>query len=249
MEVARVELLREDELEGDFKVLQFVARPPRRHGAAVLIVEADALRVQLDGVGARTYRDTGKAHAEPLRGRLHDGSCRSRRGNVEGARRVGLAVDGERRLEPVHVGVGFEQPIDDGKGVVLAVAEDKARSASGAGDGASHGLGEPVDLLKGAIEAVQYTIELDAHLEGQCVAGVVVGALGRATGIGKVVGVVLRLEHIEDVRTEGLRRLDHIRTLGVALSLDRKVARGAHHGDAVVEQRIDELADGGGNPA
>ena len=83
------------------------------------------------------------------------------------------------------------------------------------------GFCSPADLLERAVEPVEDAIELDAHLIGQRPAGVVVGAGRRPAGIRDVVRMILRLEHVEHVRAERLRRLHDVRAGRIGLARDR----------------------------
>ena len=58
-----------------------------------------------------------------------------------------------------------------------------------------------------AVEAIENAVELDPHLERERPAGDVVRRNGRPAGIAKIVGMILRLEHVEHVRAERLRGL------------------------------------------
>ena len=53
--------------------------------------------------------------------------------------------------------------------------------------------------------------------------------------------MVLRLEHVEDVRPECLRRFHHVRTSGIALPVDGKSGGAAIDLDARLDQRVDEF--------
>ena len=86
---------------------------------------------------------------------------------------------------------------------------------------------------------------MDAHLEGEGPAGGVVGPVGRAAGVGEVVGVVLRLEHVEDLRAEGLRGEDDVGAGGVVLAGDVEVGAGLLDFDAGLHQAVDEFGRGG----
>ena len=103
------------------------------------------------------------------------------------------------------------------------------------------GIGE---RLERPVEGVQHAIELHAHLEGERPAGVVVGRHRRPARIRDVVGVLLRLEHVEHVRPERLRRLHHERPGGIAAALHGEIRRGTLHGDAGREQRAGKLHRG-----
>ena len=80
--------------------------------------------------------------------------------------------------------------------------------------GLRHGSGrrrcESCDLLERALKRIEDAVELHAHLIGERPTGVVVRRDGRAAGIREVVGIVLRLEHVEPVGPERLRALHDI---------------------------------------
>ena len=95
------------------------------------------------------------------------------------------------------------------------------------------------------LEAVQDPVELDPHLVGQSVAGHVIRRLGRAARIFQVVRVILRLEHVEDVRAIGLGRPHDIRAGGIGLAGDREGLGRLVHVDAGLDQGVEEGDDGG----
>ena len=56
--------------------------------------------------------------------------------------------------------------------------------------------------------------------------------------------MVLRFEHVQNVRAERLSRLDHVGACRVALAGNGELRRRAMNGDAVFNQRVDELRGG-----
>src|ERR1700690_2241519 len=74
------------------------------------------------------------------------------------------------------------------------------------------------DGFKRAIEAVEYPVELHAHLHGESPARDVIGPVGRAAGIREIVGVILRLKHIHPVPPESLRGLHDVGARGIVLA-------------------------------
>src|SRR3954463_9728273 len=94
--------------------------------------------------------------------------------------------------------------------------------------------------LEWSIETVQHSVELDAHLERERPAGAVIWRRRRRTGIPTVIGVILRLEHVEDVRTKGLRRLHDKRSGRIRPRTHDEWRRGPQDLDPVLQQRIDE---------
>ena len=124
--------------------------------------------------------------------------------------------------------------------------EIAGRGAADAGDGAGDGDGEVgLDGREGTGEGLGVAIEVDAHLEGEGPAGGVIGPVGRAAGIGEVVGVVLRLEHVEHLRAECLRGEDDVGAGGIVLAVDVEVGAGLLDLDAGLHEAVDELGRGG----
>src|SRR5688572_978853 len=76
----------------------------------------------------------------------------------------------------------------------------------------------PIDGLQGAFETVEDAIELHAHLECERPTGAVIRRRRGTAWVRNVVRIVLWLEHIEHVRTEGLRRLHHKRACRIAFA-------------------------------
>ena len=175
----------------------------------------------------------------------HDRQGRRRRRDEDRARRIGGAVRLEGLGEPVHLLLGREQAVHDDRGVVDPVAQQEPGGPVGIGHGPGRRRRQSRDLLKRALERFQDAVELHAHLIGERPAGVVVGRDGRAAGIGEVVGMVLRLEHVEDVGPERLGGPDHVRPRRVALSGRLEVAHGALDRDPVLDERVHELGRGG----
>src|SRR5260370_5907181 len=87
-------------------------------------------------------------------------------------------------------------------------------------------------FLERTIESVQDAIELHAHLKCQRVAGDIVGRNRRTTWITEIVGMILRLEHIENVRPEGLRGFHHPRSGRIVLTCNVEIRGGPLNGDA-----------------
>jgi hypothetical protein len=80
------------------------------------------------------------------------------------------------------------------------------------------GVARPSISLQRTAHVVEQAIELDAHLVSERPAGVVVGT-PRNAALVHVVGVILRLEHVEHVRASGLRRLHDVRARGIGLAV------------------------------
>ena len=124
--------------------------------------------------------------------------------------------------------------------------EVASRCAADAGDGAGERDGEVgLDGCEGTGEGFGVAVEVDAHLEGEGPAGGVIGPVGRAAGVGEVVGVVLRLEHVEHLRAEGLRGENDVGARGIVLAVDVKGSAGLLDFDAGLHEAVDELGRGG----
>ena len=82
---------------------------------------------------------------------------------------------------------------------------------------------------------------LHTHLESEGPAGDIVRRIGRAAGIAKIVGVILRFEHVEHVRAESLGGLDDVGSGGIGLPGDGEAGGGALDVDAGLQQSIEEL--------
>ena len=90
------------------------------------------------------------------------------------------------------------------------MAQQKPFSATCIGYRARGVCGEAFDLFERSFEPIQNSVELDAHLERQRPACVVIRRNRRAAGIREVVGMVLRLEHVHHVGPERLSRLHNV---------------------------------------
>ena len=121
------------------------------------------------------------------------------------------------------------------------MAQQETRGALCVGDTSRKQCRKAVDSFERPVEALEDAIELDSHREGQCVAGVVVRRNRRTTLVLEVVGVILGLEHVEDVWPERLGRLNHVGDGWVALPGHLEIARGPVNGDTVLDQRVQEL--------
>src|SRR5262249_42267852 len=99
-------------------------------------------------------------------------------------------------------------------------------------------------LFKWAVKSIEDATELDAHLVGQGPSRIVVWRNWRATRIGKIIRMILRFEHVDDMGPECLRRLDDIGTGRIALSTDLKGGRRSMNSDPVLDQSIDEFRRG-----
>src|SRR5688572_18280124 len=107
--------------------------------------------------------------------------------------------------------------------------DDEAGGVRHAGDAAG-GYGRyPLEGREGTVEPIEDAIELDAHLIGERPPGVVVRRNRRPARILEVVWMVLRLEHVERVRAERLRRPYHVRSGGIILTARSERCAGSVH--------------------
>ncbi len=132
---------------------------------------------------AVTPSSAPRRSARPRRPVLRRSRCRRRPGAADSAtraprRRAVGSRPGRRRSRP---------PREETRGIGQRRHRRRRRD-------------ERRQLLERAVEAVEDAVELHAHLERQRLAGRVVGRRRRAAGVGEVVRVVLRLEHVEHVR-------------------------------------------------
>ena len=212
-QASRVEPMREDEFEVRvLELLEDPADPAGRHGAAVRVPERDARGPQAQGVGVRVGVQTPEVDAQ-FGGQRRDRVVRpSPALDVEGACGMHPSALAQRRREPVDLVPRGVQPVDRRERVVRLMAEQEAVRPARVRDRPRHGARVPLrDLLERPVEALQDAVELDPHLDRQRPARVVVRRGRRRPRIEKIVRVVLRLEHVEDVRPEGLRGPHHVR--------------------------------------
>ena len=128
------------------------------------------------------------------------------------------------------------------EGVVLLAGHHPARAARRNGGRIRlDAIRERIETLERAVEPVENAVVLDAHLHRQRPAGIVVRRCRRRAREREVVRVILRLEHVEHVRTERLRRLHHVRAGEVLLSAGGKSGGGAVHDNARLLKRDKEL--------
>ena len=85
LEVARIEGRRIHHFEGKFVLLEKPARPAGWHGAAVLIVEADADGLELQGVAGGRLGHRVDGHAEFVRALFEHGAGGGGCGNPDGS--------------------------------------------------------------------------------------------------------------------------------------------------------------------
>src|SRR5204863_9176116 len=101
-----------------------------------------------------------------------------------------------------------EQSVHSNERVVAGVAEDHV---CGRRRLACEGSLQTFQPLERAVEPFEDSIELYSHLIRQRPPRVVVGTRGRTARIWDVVGMILRLKHVEHVRAERLRALHDTR--------------------------------------
>ena len=105
----------------------------------------------------------------------------------------------------------FRRRVDDGEAAVARRFTSQPAVAAGLPPGR---LQLAIRMRQRPVEAVSTRVELHAHLEGERPAGGVVGAVG-GPPVREIVGVVLRFEQVDHVRTKRLRRLT-IRERGIS---------------------------------
>ena len=100
------------------------------------------------------------------------------------------------------------------------------------------GWTKPSTFGKRPVEAVENPVELDPHLQRQRPARDVIRRNRRASGITHVVGMILRLEHIEHVRAKRLGGLHDKGTGRIALARNFKLGGRPQHCDPGLQQRV-----------
>ena len=229
-------------LEVELELLEQPAHVPRGHRAAVLVPQGDARLGERVGGAGWARRDGREVEAEVGRGLGEHGAGRRPGRDENHARAIGAlvaAVADER-----HLFTRLEQAVDRDERVVVLVVDDVAHRAGRVGHLAGRRLDDGGDGLEGAVHAVEHAVELQPHLVRQRPARHVVGRNGRATGELEVVGVILRLEHVEQVRAERLRRLEDVRPGRVLLAAGREGRGGAVRGEAGLDHDVHELRRG-----
>src|SRR6185503_1065239 len=134
--------------------------------------------------------------------------------------------------EPRDVFIRGEQAIDRREAVVHLMTEvvtggrlRQPWTRGGVSQRAGRNLREVRQCHEWAVEAVENAIELDAHRVCERVTGRVVWRRWRPARVRDVVRMILRLEHVEDVRPESLRRLYDERVGRIALAVHRERGR------------------------
>src|SRR6185503_2988893 len=102
-----------------------------------------------------------------------------------------------------------------------------------------------IDLFERPSQRGEHTVELYLHLHRQRPARDVIGRDRRTAGILEVVRMILRLEHVENVRAVGLVAGHEERTGRVWLPGDLERAGGTMNLHTIFEERVDEARRGG----
>src|SRR5262245_8266936 len=108
-------------------------------------------------------------------------------------------------------------------------------------DLASRNFGEAVYLFEWSVKTIEDSLEFDAHLHGECPAGVIVRRDRRPSRITEIVRMILWLEHIEDVRAECLSGFDYVRAGRKVFSIDLKSAFSDVYTHAGFNKSVDEF--------
>src|SRR6266550_4465688 len=100
---------------------------------------------------------------------------------------------------------------------------------------------EPDKLLERSVEWIEYPIELNSHLKAKSPARDVIGRSRRPTRIRNVVGMILRLEHVDDVRPERLRGFYDVGAGGIILPGYRERASCPLNIDSILHESVHKL--------
>ena len=119
--------------------------------------------------------------------------------------------------------------------------EQVSRRALDGGDGACCGPDLAGQRFERAVNRIQNSVEPDPHLQRERPARIVIRRGWRRTRIGEIVRMILRLEHVENLRAKRLRGLHDERTCRVCPPAGAKLRRRPMHRHAVPYQRIHEL--------
>ncbi len=165
-------------------------------------------------------------------------------GYVDRPGRIGFPIHGQGTFDPINLFAVLEQAIGGDEGIVDLVVEQVPGGLRRRARCDRCGFGKTADLLEWAVETIEYPVELDPHLVGQCPAGVVVWRNRRAARILQIVRMILRLEHIQNVRAKCLCGHDDVGTGRIALAAGLEIRGRSMDGHPGLDQRIDEF-DGG----
>ena len=181
-----------------------------------MVVKANPYQLQLHGLARRRGGKTDRGYSQLLRAGLNYAFGGRRRGDPDRAGSHILQVF----FEPVNVAGFIQKPVHHDERIVLVVADQPARRRRRTRDGRGRRIEQTFDFRERTVEAVQNAVEPNAHLHSERPASDVVGRYRRAAGITEIVRVILRLEHIENVRAESLRRLDYVRSSRIVLAVE-----------------------------
>src|SRR5690606_29173651 len=134
------------------------------HGAAVAVPQRNAHGLELENLTGRTLCDGVDFDSLLGDGLLENPSRVAARRYEERSGRVRAPVRLDGLLQPEHVAIRGEQPVDCDEHVVLLVTEQESGVAA-ATDLRRHLYVDALDALERSVEAVEDAIELDAHLE------------------------------------------------------------------------------------
>ena len=128
----------------------------------------------------------------------------------------------KRRRDAIRFHIRFRETIGNRRGVVYFRAHKITRLAFR--NHASRHCCYAGHVDERTRHRIERTIKLHAHLIRQCPSRIVIRRDGRAARIGKIVGMILRFEHVEHVCTECLSRLNHPGVGGIrfAVCLERR---------------------------
>ena len=193
------------------------ACPARSHRPAHVIPQPDPDRLQLERITLRLLGSGRKLHRCLLRhGGNHLRRLRLQR-HIDRPRLQPVAA-----FQPVHILARRKQTVDRLEAVVYLVAQQITRRTASIDFPLGHGQ-KAVDLFKRPAEIIEHAVELNPHLIRQRPSGTVVRSNRRPTRKPEVVRIILRLKHVQQMRAEGLRRLEHNRTLRILLARYLKV--------------------------
>src|SRR5260221_948503 len=100
---------------------------------------------------------------------------------------------------------------------------------------------EPDKLFEGPVEWIEYPIESNSHLKCESPSRDVIRWSRRPTGIGNVVGMILRLEHVDGMRSERLRSFYDVRARRIIFPGDGKRASPALNVDSILHPTIHQI--------
>src|SRR5207247_7773955 len=132
--------------------------------------------------------------------------CAGPGGNELSSARITFSIRRERTLHPIHVFLTLQQPIHGDERIIHLMVEQVTCRTRQIRDLTGRRFDFPTELLEWAIEPIENAVELHTHLKSQCPARDVVRRCRRRAWVCEIVGMILRLEHIEDLGPEGRPR-------------------------------------------